>query len=179
MTKTVLASAISDNRYHARWLWFRKINMKDRMRHFRKPAVLLASLSLMSPGFAQTTLSSATDTEIITLAQVTESVDKTEEELLAEQQAIDQAEADALAEQEASDKADAEALAQAEEDALAAVAALETQEATTTSEEVVTSDTTRTSTEEVKVAAASETDDDNNQIWKYLGQPQRVPWSAP
>jgi outer membrane protein OmpA-like peptidoglycan-associated protein len=95
------------------------------MRIFRKPAVLLASLSLMSPAFAQATLFSATDTEIITLAQVTESVDKTEEELLAEQEAADQAEADALAEQEAADQAEADALAeqeaadQAEADALA------------------------------------------------------------
>ncbi|SEL50037.1 OmpA family protein [Halomonas daqiaonensis] len=269
--------------------------MKQRMRLFRKHAVILASLSLMTPGFAQTTESSATDTEIITLAQVADSVDKTEEELLAEQEAaaqaeadaqaeqeaiaqaeadaqaeqeaiaqaeadaqaeqeaiaqaeadalaeqeaiaqaeaeaqaeqeaadkaeadalaeqeaiaqaeadalaeqeaadqaeaealaeqeaikqaeantaaeqeaIDKAEADAVAEQEASDKADAEALAKAEADALAAVAGLDSQEASMTSETVVTTESTRTSDEEVKAVPASAEDDDDNQMWKYLG----------
>lgn len=95
--------------------------MKHRMRFLRKPAVILASLSLMSPAFAQATQSSANDMEIITLAQITEPETKTEEELLAEQEAILKAEADALAQQEAdaAAKAEADALAQQEADAAA------------------------------------------------------------
>ncbi|MDZ7851301.1 MAG: OmpA family protein [Halomonas sp.] len=104
--------------------------MKQRMRLFRKPAVILASLSLMSPGFAQMTQSSATNTEIITLAQLTEPVDKTEEELLAEQEATEQAEAEALAEQEATEQAEAEALAEQEATEQAEAEALAEQEAT-------------------------------------------------
>ncbi|MCE9683904.1 hypothetical protein, partial [Halomonas alkalisoli] len=88
--------------------------MKRRMRLFRKPVVILASLSLMSPAFVQATLSSATDEETIILSQVTEPADQTEEEFLIEQEAAEQADADALAEQEAAEQADADALAEQE-----------------------------------------------------------------
>ncbi|MGM0913335.1 MAG: OmpA family protein [Pseudomonadota bacterium] len=98
-----------------------------------------------------------------------EAIDRAAASTVAEQEAIDEAEADALAEQEASDQADAEALAKAETDALAAVADLDTQEASMSSETVVTAESTRTSDEEVKATTASEADDDDNQIWKYLG----------
>ena len=115
--------------------------MKHRMRLFRKPAVILASLSLMSPGFAHATLSSSTDTEIVTVSQLTEPADQTEEErqaegdALAEQEAVEQAEADAIAEQEAVEQAEADALAEqeavelAEADAIAEQQAVEQAEA--------------------------------------------------
>ncbi|WP_375057979.1 OmpA family protein [Zobellella sp. DQSA1] len=109
--------------------------MKLRMCLFRKPVVILASLSLMSPGFAQETLSSATDSENNELAQVAEFTDKTEEAILVEQLTTEQAEAEALAEQQAIEQAEAEGLAaqqaieQAEAEALAAQQAIEQAEA--------------------------------------------------
>ncbi|CAM3341300.1 putative outer membrane lipoprotein [Halomonas lysinitropha] len=98
-----------------------------------------------------------------------EAIEQAAANTVAEQEAIDKAEAEALAEQQASDKADAKALAEAEADALAAVAALDTKQASMSSETVVTSESTRTSDEEVKATSSDEADDDDNQIWKYLG----------